>query len=360
MIYSPRRSFRYLFVQTGKPKQFGSNSIVLRAVLKRRLKPTSAFIAHADIAIMSVKVSVILPTFNRSRSLGPAILSVLTQSVKDLELIVVDDASSEDIEALVRNIGDRRIKFIRRKTNGGAAAARNTGLAEATGEYIAFQDSDDLWLPDKLAKQLACFTTLPASVGVVTGAKILYGRDSKFNYGRGKVSHAPDPKRRVSLEEDQLAHILEDNRLSVQSSLFKRDRCPAGEWFDPYASANEDWDFAVRLVQHTLIYEDTEPVLLGFVSEDSISTNRRKQIIGVIRILKKNSVVLAGYKKQESSLLREIGRILYKTGKPKWGMKFLIASVFNYPPSSIEIVRSLLRKLRKMVQKKRRVRRSAA
>lgn len=309
---------------------------------------------------MPVKVSVILPTFNRSRSLGSAIMSVLTQSVKDLELIVVDDASSEDIEGLVRNIEDRRIKFIRRETNGGAAAARNTGLAEASGEYIAFQDSDDLWLPDKLAKQLACFTTLPTNVGAVTGAKILYGRDNNLNYGRGKVSYAPDLEGRVHLDEDQLGRILEDNRLSVQSSLFKRDRCPAGDWFDPYSRANEDWEFAVRLVQHTLIYEDTEPVLLGFVSEDSISTNRRKQIIGVIRILKKNSAVLSRYKRQESALLREVGRILYKTGKPRWAMKFLIASIFNYPPSGIEVVRSLLRQFRKMVLKKCPVRRTAA
>jgi glycosyltransferase involved in cell wall biosynthesis len=309
---------------------------------------------------MPVKVSVILPTFNRSRSLGPAIMSVLTQSERDMELIVVDDASSEDIEGLVRHIGDSRIKFIRRETNGGAAAARNTGLAAATGEYIAFQDSDDLWLPNKLANQLACFATLPANVGAVTGAKILYGRDDNFNYGRGKVSYTPSLESRISLEEDQLGRTLEDNRLSVQSSLFKRDRCPAGDWFDPCARANEDWDFAVRLVQQTLIYEDSAPVLLGFVSEDGISTNWRKQIIGVIRILKKNSAVLARYRRQESALLREVGRILFKTGKPRWGMKFLIASIFNYPPSGIEIARSLLRQSRKMALKKRRVRRSAA
>src|SRR5437870_5691947 len=102
---------------------------------------------------MSIDVSVILPTFNRSGSLPAAISSVLNQSITNLELIVVDDASTEDIEGLVSDIRDDRLKYIRRAVNGGAAAARNTGLAAATGDYIAFQDSDDLWLPGKLETQ---------------------------------------------------------------------------------------------------------------------------------------------------------------------------------------------------------------
>ena len=65
----------------------------------------------------------------------------------DLELIVVDDASNEDIEGLVAGIGDGRVRYIRRPVNGGAGAARNTGIAAARGKFIAFQDSDDLWLP---------------------------------------------------------------------------------------------------------------------------------------------------------------------------------------------------------------------
>src|SRR5262245_44206142 len=125
---------------------------------------------------MTPRVSVILPTYNRSHSLPAAIASVLMQSHTDLEVIVVDDASTEDIEALVRSIGDDRVRYVRRNSNGGAAAARNTGLAEARGSYIGFQDSDDLWLPDKLSRQLSAFETLPNEIGVVTGGKIVYGR----------------------------------------------------------------------------------------------------------------------------------------------------------------------------------------
>ena len=106
---------------------------------------------------MRVTVSIILPAYNRANHLPDAINSILMQSFRDFELIIVDDASTQDIESIVRSIGDPRIRYIRRAVNGGASAARNTGLAEARGEFIAFHDSDDLWLPGKFERQLLQF-----------------------------------------------------------------------------------------------------------------------------------------------------------------------------------------------------------
>src|SRR5690606_8280731 len=84
---------------------------------------------------LMVRVSVILPTYNRLDSLRAACESVLNQSFRDLELLVVDDASSEDIQPMIQELGDDRLHYIRRGRNGGAAAARNTGLTSARGEY---------------------------------------------------------------------------------------------------------------------------------------------------------------------------------------------------------------------------------
>jgi len=294
---------------------------------------------------MDVKVSVILPTYNRLHSLPAAMNSVLSQSERDLELIVVDDASPQDVESVVRAIDDPRVRYVRRPVNGGAGAARNSGLAEARGRYIAFQDSDDLWLPGKLESQLALLEGLPETVGVVTSAKLLYGRDSDFRYGPGKVCVAPDAKGRLRVEEDQLARVLDDNRISVQSTLFRRNCYPTMKWFDERARANEDWDFAVRLVKVTKVYEDLEPVVLGFVSGDSISTNRRKQTIGVLRILKNNAAALPRYPRQHATLLRDVSRGLFKTGKPRLGTRFLIASLLTYPPSILVFGVAMLRKL---------------
>ena len=114
------------------------------------------------------KVSVIIPTYNRADVLGRAISSVLAQTHQDFELIVVDDGSTDGSEQAVWAFDDKRIRYLRHDVNRGAEAALNTGLLAARGEYIAFLDSDDEWLPQKLHLQLDCFHhTGLAPLGVV-------------------------------------------------------------------------------------------------------------------------------------------------------------------------------------------------
>ena len=101
-------------------------------------------------------ISVIIPIFNRANSVAKAIKSVLSQELPQgcsLEVVVVDDGSSDEPEQQLASFGDR-IRLVRHATNLGAAAARNTGCETASGEYIAFLDSDDWWLPGKLVAQL--------------------------------------------------------------------------------------------------------------------------------------------------------------------------------------------------------------
>ena len=299
---------------------------------------------------MSATVSVILPTYNRSHSLTAAMNSVLMQSYSDLELIVVDDASSEDIEAVVSSIGDHRVRYVRRPRNGGAGAARNTGLAHAKGDYIAFQDSDDIWLPQKLAKQVELLSSLPAHVGVVTGAKIIYGRDSHFNFGAAKVAYAPPPESRLRSDENQVVRLLTENRLSVQNALFRRGCFSGTDWFDLCARANEDWEFAIRLAQQTTIHEDIEPVVLGFISSDSISRNARREAIGQLRILRKNRLTLKSLRYQRALLLLGLSRHLFKLGKRRSANRFLIASVLDHPFSAGLVISSGMKKVLRMLR----------
>lgn len=287
---------------------------------------------------MAVSVSVILPTYNRSTSLKPASESVLNQSYRDLELIIVDDASTEDIQKVVEALNDDRVRFIRHESNGGAAMARNTGLAAARGGFIAFQDSDDLWLPGKLARQMALLETLPDDVRVVTGSKILYGRDAKYSYGPGKVTCAPPPAYRLRLDEDQVKRSLAGNRISLQNALFRRTCFPDINWFDPFAKANEDWEFTARLVQHTRIFEDIDPVVLAFVSADSISKNTRKKILGVLRLLKKNRQVLASYPDVHAKNLIMLAKMMSRTGKRRMSRKLLLAGLRLHPMVAISFL----------------------
>lgn len=113
------------------------------------------------------KVSVVIPTYNYGRFIGEAIESVLKQTLPVFEVIVVDDGSSDNTEEVVTKFGER-IKYIRQK-NGGVGAARNTGIKNSAGDFIAFLDADDLWLPKKIEQQLQLFQT-DGEIGLVTTA----------------------------------------------------------------------------------------------------------------------------------------------------------------------------------------------
>jgi len=99
-------------------------------------------------------ISVIIPTFNGSQNIRRAIMSALNQTYPNIEIIVVDDGSTDNTVEVVKDIKDERIKLLRHSTNKNGSAARNTGIRASNGEYIAFLDDDDEWFPEKLFKQM--------------------------------------------------------------------------------------------------------------------------------------------------------------------------------------------------------------
>jgi len=123
------------------------------------------------------KISVIIPTYNRSGLVKDAIESVLQQSLTDFELLIVDDGSTDDTATVIRDISDRRIKYFYKK-NGGVSGARNFGLLKAKGEYIAFLDSDDLWPKDYLMTMLSHLES-QEGYGAAYTRVLLLGDDDK-------------------------------------------------------------------------------------------------------------------------------------------------------------------------------------
>ncbi len=99
-------------------------------------------------------VSIITPTYNCAKFIGATIESVLNQTYQNFEMIIVDDASKDNTEEVVKSFKDKRIKYIRLSKNSGPAVARNRAMEEAKGKYMAFLDSDDLWKKEKLEKQI--------------------------------------------------------------------------------------------------------------------------------------------------------------------------------------------------------------
>ena len=127
------------------------------------------------------KISVIMPVYNtKEEYLREAIESVLAQTFTDFELIIVDDASTSNIDTTVHSYQDQRIQYYRLEVNQGAAAARNYALSKASGEYIAFMDSDDVSTPDRFEKQLAFFSQHPEIGCLGSQAKII--GDDKDNF----------------------------------------------------------------------------------------------------------------------------------------------------------------------------------
>ena len=210
------------------------------------------------------KVSVVLPTYNRATLLRRAIASVLYQTVDDLELIVVDDASSDNTREVIKALGDSRLRYLVHETNQGASAARNTAIGAAKAELIAFQDSDDEWMPDKLRRQLDLFSSLgPDVVAVYTGF---------IRYHRQNVVYVPNST--VAPRDGDLSErLFEGNFISTPTLLVRRDKLLEAGLFDPTLPRFEDWDLVIRLSELGHFRLIDEPLVLQHATPGSLSSN---------------------------------------------------------------------------------------
>ena len=135
-------------------------------------------------------VSIVVPVYNAARYIRKTIDMVCEQTYKDWELILVDDASSDKSAEIISDIiesSGKRIRLIRKERNAGAAEARNTGIDASTGRYIAFLDADDVWMPDKLEKQIAFMEKTGASFAFHS-----YEFGNELARPTGKIVHVPE------------------------------------------------------------------------------------------------------------------------------------------------------------------------
>lgn len=190
-----------------------------------------------------VKVSVIIPTYNRAHCIESAISSAQKQSLKDIEILVCDDASTDDTEELVNALSeqDPRIKYHALEQNGGSGAARNLGMILAQGEYVAFLDSDDEWLQDKLTIQIARMNSEPSNVGVCfVGATITKNGDVK-----NVAYYHPDP----SWETDAfLKFAMGELMFLTPTILFRRSCLQKVGLMKEEMRRNQDGEFLLRLL----------------------------------------------------------------------------------------------------------------
>jgi|TARA_B110000977_G_scaffold65173_1_gene88799 glycosyltransferase involved in cell wall biosynthesis len=183
-------------------------------------------------------VSVVIPTYNYAHYLGDAIKSVLDQSYSTLEVIVVDNYSTDNTRELVESIKDKRVRFLRFQNGGSIAAARNYGWRKSNGTLVAFLDADDKWLPDKLAKQVPCH--FPISNTISHHNLRFFGSRSNGKTSGRKLST-------VSL----LDLLTRGNALATSSVIVSRSLLESSKGFSEEAEivSAEDFELWLRLAE---------------------------------------------------------------------------------------------------------------
>ena len=216
------------------------------------------------------RVTAVITTHNRKSLLEHAIRSVLAQTHLHLELIIVDDASSDGTEELVARYRQRypQLIYVRHAKSLGGGASRNAGLEKATGEYIAYLDDDDTWRPELIARQLQQAVKYPSAAGFTCGWTVHPpGEVSASVHHKSQASIPPEP---VSLEE-----VFRYNMFGGASMLF----CSTATLrriggFDPHLRSCQDWDVWLRLALHGSIKVLREPLVCYTVHPVRITTNK--------------------------------------------------------------------------------------
>lgn len=199
------------------------------------------------------RASVVVPTYDRADLLPRAIDSALAQTMTDLEVVVVDDASTDDTPAVVSGYDDDRVRYLGHATNRGGSAARNTGIERARGEYVAFLDSDDEWRPTKLARQLERVEAEGDGwIGAYCDHEIRPGgRTGRLQRAVAALLAADDPEQRTEGGEELIVECLANNVNSGAGStlLVRTDVARRVGGFDESLARFQDPDFLIRVLR---------------------------------------------------------------------------------------------------------------
>ncbi|MGH8528227.1 MAG: glycosyltransferase family 2 protein [Nevskiales bacterium] len=255
---------------------------------------------------MSQLVSVILPTYNRRSLLPRAIQSVLAQTHRELELIIVDDGSTDGTDELVQRYaaGDRRLRYLAMPKRGGPAAARNTGIRAAQGSWIAFQDSDDEWRPSKLEKQLRAVNS--SDTGLVCCGYQLSHFDEPLRDLRPNDSMRTAP--RMPLE------VLYGLPFIAPTWLVRREVFAQLGGFDETLPNLEDWEFTFRVYPHFGFGFVDEALVVKYSSHDSHDANPAARLISFEQILAKHGALWKESPPVLAQHWEEIGRLRLRLG----------------------------------------------
>lgn len=261
---------------------------------------------------MNYRISVIIPTYNRAQTLSRAIDSVLEQTYPVFEIILVDDASQDGTAALV-NKNYSSVHYLAHSTNRGVSAARNTGLAYASAEWIALLDSDDAWLPEKLENQVAQLQKNPTH-------QICHTDEIWIRNGRRVNPKNKHRKQGGRLFEPSLALCL----ISPSSVLMHQSVFSQIGLFDPTMPACEDYDYWLRMCsRYDVLYVDKPLIVKYGGHSDQLSRKfwgmDRMRIRAIRKVIEQGNLSIVEYQAALNMLLIKCELLL--NGARKRGKK---------------------------------------
>ncbi len=266
------------------------------------------------------RISVIIPSYNRAHILKNAVSSVLEQSYKNIELILVDDCSTDNTKEIAKEITDSRFRYHRLEKNSGACIARNKGIELAKGEYIAFNDSDDHWHKEKLQKQLDFL--LRNKADITSCAMNVYDENQKLMYV------FPD-KNKTQEGIISTQALLKYNNTSTQL-LFGKAECFRKIMFDPTMPRFQDWEECIRLSQQYSMYYQNEILVDTYQQRDSITKNPKKGLNGMKIILEKYRAQIFSSPDITESFFKKMSAFTCLCGKnPIQEMKYIVKACPN-------------------------------
>lgn len=291
-------------------------------------------------------VSVVLPVHNREKLVRRAIESVLAQNMTDFELVVVDDCSADATAAVVEEYcTDPRVQLDRCSENLGPAGARNRGVELSSGNYIAFQDSDDRWFPEKLTQQVSILKKMSDRQACYCGA-LYYAENQCYYIPRGA---AFDLKR--AEKGDLSGEVLYGNPTTPQTLMVERHAFDAIGGFDTSLKINEDWDLAIRLAQNVRFAFVADPLVVIYRTDDSVSSDRIADTAARVRLLTEYTTHYAKHPRARARQNYIIGMQSLENGAHKDAVEHLHRSFRDVPTLKclLQISRARARALKCLV-----------
>ena len=273
-------------------------------------------------------VSVVIPAYNYAHFLAQAIDSALAQTYPKVEVIVIDDGSTDTTPEVAARYGDR-IRY-HRKVNAGLPAARNTGIQLASHPFIGFLDADDLWKPEFLARAMALFQELPGDYGLVAAHAMYVDeqcRELKLKaltwFVHGRLDHRD---------------ILIKTRFSPSAVVAKKSALEAAGLFDETLRSSEDRDMWIRIGAKFPLYLHTDRLALIRRHGNSMSRNAHRMKVNILRVLEKSKAAglvpegeVAFWRRAHSFMYFQSAWMYYEQGSRWAGLRELFLSGINWP-----------------------------